>query len=81
MIIFSILNYNNSMDSRNWPQKILCEFIELYRKTHVYGKLKHQNIVIKIKKTMPKSSDIMKSPYLTVQRYKSCVVNHELRLI
>lgn len=31
MIIFSILNYNNSMDSRNWPQKILSEFIELYR--------------------------------------------------
>jgi len=51
MIIFSILNYNNSMGSRNWPHKILSEFIECTEKTHVYGKLRHQNSD-KNKKTM-----------------------------
>jgi hypothetical protein len=40
MIIFSILNYNNSMNSRNWPQKILSEFIELYRENPCLWKVK-----------------------------------------
>jgi len=52
MIIFSILNYNNSMDSRNWPQKILSELIELYRENPCLWKVKASEYSDKNKKTM-----------------------------
>jgi hypothetical protein len=50
MIIFSILNYNNSMDSRNWPQKILSEFVELYRENPCLWKIKASEYSDKNKK-------------------------------